>query len=187
MRVTFRPAGSCLVCDRRDVRQINDAMLSGASRRSVARGFGITQSVLERHFHRCLPDDVAEAIAAGQEGSIDAFDGFALIERMAEVARVAMQQVKLIEDDMASGAPSIDPKSAAAVLSAATRSLAEVGKLAFAVQDRPRRAVADEVPEIDRAIWAALERRGHVVPADRPKAWQDEPVWAAPELEAGPS
>lgn len=179
----------CAVCTHFHVREINERLLLGESRRSLAREYGINRNSIDRHWWQCIPQDVkaAAGVQASSDGEVrlDVIDGTLLLGQMARVYERAVSLLDTLEDDMATGDGKVDRRAVVAALREVRQSLVDLAKLNDNVADRQSGTEQEhEDGAIDAAILKALEARDvQVNPQDVPRS--HEP-WPVPALEAGP-
>lgn len=160
----------CTVCARPDVREVNDALIRGRSRRQVAREYGIHSSTLDRHWWRCIPEDVQDAVSAGETEGIDVLDGRSLLAAMEHVVHAAVGLFERLEAEMRDDSKQVDRRAIVASLREVRASIESTAKLSFAVQDRPAPVQESDRPELDAAIFNALRARDVAVEAASPSS-----------------
>lgn len=166
-------AGSrCQVCTSPDLVAIHEQLLLGAPRRRVARVFGLSHDAMDRHWWKHMPAAMkaAAARATDERGpmSMQALDGEVLLGLAGEQYERSVALLDRLEDQMSVKGARVDARSIVAALREVRQSVETLGKLSFAVQDRPGKPEALEAPAIDAAIRRALETRDVIVTDDEP-------------------
>lgn len=171
----------CIVCDHRQIRKINDELLSGRRQAHVARAYGIHVSSMNRHWKICLVDQISaakEARRTSQEEGfqrINAIDGEVLLGQAATIHQRAVSLLDELESRMYAtdedGNPlPVDTRSVVAALRETRQSLESLAKLNYQVADRPAKQERTSRPEIDSCIMEALSSRGLIPDKNKQEA-----------------
>lgn len=186
----------CQVCASPRVSEIHEALLTGASRRAVARAFGLDRSAMDRHWLRHVPEQVraaanrAEDLQGAPRVQVDAISGDVLLGLMATQYETSRDLLDRLELSLATASPTglgVDVRAIVAALREVRQSIESLAKLSFSVADRPAVPVASEAPEIDSAIRRALESRGVTVAEPRSEASYSSSRDGMRALEAAPT
>jgi len=154
----------CTVCDHPGRHGINEALVSGAPYRSVAKRFGLSESAVYRHKTEHLPAHMLKAREVEETARAD--------DLLEQVRNLQTHALVILERAEKAG----DLRTALAAISQARGNLELLGKLAGELDERPVvnlnaspewlevRAVIvgalERHPAAQRAVLGALERTG---------------------------
>lgn len=155
----------CQVCSHPHVDRINEQLLLGAGRRTLARKYAIDRNVFDRHWRNHIPEQIRQAAAAASAEagpprlSVESIQGDVLLGQAAVILEAASELFLTLNEQLEAG-ETVDTRSVVAALREWRASLEALGKLTFALEDRPGRVVESTAPAIDAALMQALEARG---------------------------
>src|SRR5829696_7179067 len=137
----------CTVCDHPERHSIDEALVSGASYRSVAKRFGLSESAVYRHKTEHLPAHLVKAKEAEEVAHADD-----LLEQVRNLQTRAMGILELAEK-------AGDLRTALAAISQARGNLELLGKLAGELDERSvvNLNVSPEWLELRAVIVGTLE------------------------------
>jgi transposase-like protein len=137
----------CTVCDHPQRHSIDEALVTGAPYRSVAKRFGLSESAVYRHKIEHLPAHLSKAKEAEVAARADD-----LLEQVRDLQTHAL-------DILESAEKAGDLKTALAAISQARGNLELLGKLAGELDERPviNLNVSPEWLELRAVIVGALE------------------------------
>jgi transposase-like protein len=137
----------CTVCDHLDKHSIDEALVSGAPYRSVARRFELSESAVYRHKTEHLPTHLLKAREAEEVAQAD--------DLLDQVRHLQTHALEILERAEKTG----DLRTALAAISQARGNLELLGKLAGELDERPvvNLNVSTEWLELRAVIVAALE------------------------------
>jgi transposase-like protein len=137
----------CTVCDHPERHGIDEALVTGASYRSVAKRFGLSESAVYRHKTEHLPAHLLKAREAQEVARAD--------DLLDQVRYLQGHALGILERAERAG----DLRTALAAISQARGNLELLGKLAGELDDRPQVnvLVSPEWLELRTVIVGALE------------------------------
>jgi transposase-like protein len=137
----------CTVCDHPDRRSIDEALVTGAPYRSVAKRFGLSESAVYRHKSEHLPAHLLKAREAEEVAQAD--------DLLEQVRHLQAHALDILERAEKAG----DLRTALAAISQARGNLDLLGKLAGELDERPvvNLIVSPEWLELRAVIVSALE------------------------------
>jgi transposase-like protein len=137
----------CTVCDHPGKHGINEALVSGAPYRSVAKRFGLSESAVYRHKTEHLPAQLLKAREVEETARAD--------DLLEQVRNLQTHALGILERAEKSG----DLRTALAAISQARGNLELLGKLAGELDERPvvNLNVSSEWLELRTVIVGALE------------------------------
>jgi transposase-like protein len=137
----------CTVCDHLERQSIDEALVSGAPYRSVAKRFGLSESAVYRHKTEHLPAHMLKAKEAEEVAQAD--------ELLEQVRYLQTRALGILERAEKAG----DLRTALAAISQARGNLELLGKLAGELDERPvvNLNVSPEWLELRAVIVGALE------------------------------
>jgi len=137
----------CTVCDHPERNGIDDALVSGAPYRSVARRFGLSESAVYRHKTEHLPARLLKAREAEEVAQAD--------DLLEQVRHLQTHALDILDRAEKTG----DLRTALAAISQARGNLELLGKLAGELDERPvvNLNVSTEWLELRAVIVGALE------------------------------
>jgi transposase-like protein len=137
----------CTVCDHPESRSIDEALVSGAPYRSVAKRFGLSESAVYRHKTEHLPVHMLKAKEVEETARAD--------DLLEQVRNLQTHALGILERAEKSG----DLRTALAAISQARGNVELLGKLAGELDERPvvNLNVSSEWQELRAVIVVALE------------------------------
>jgi hypothetical protein len=137
----------CTVCDHPQRHSIDEALVSSASYRSVAKQFGLSDSAVYRHKTEHLPAHLLKAREVEEVARAD--------DLLEQVRHLQAHALDILERAEKTG----DLRTALAAISQARGNLELIGKLAGELDDRPvvNLNVSPEWLELRAVIVGALE------------------------------
>ena len=137
----------CTVCDHRKRHSIDEALVTGAPYRSVAKRFGLSESAVYRHKTEHLPAHLLKAREVEEAARADD-----LLEQVRHLQAHAL-------DILARAEKAGDLRTALAAISQARGNLELLGRLAGELDERPvvNLTVSPEWLELRAVIVGALE------------------------------
>jgi transposase-like protein len=137
----------CTVCDHPGRHGIDEALVSGAPYRSVAKRFGLSESAVYRHKTEHLPAHMLKAREVEETARAD--------DLLAQVRNLQTHALVILERAEKSG----DLRTALAAISQARGNLELLGKLAGELDERPvvNLNISSEWLELRTVIVGALE------------------------------
>jgi transposase-like protein len=137
----------CTVCDHPESHSIDEALVSGASYRSVAKQFELSESAVYRHKTEHLPAQLLKAREVEEATRAD--------DLLDQVRHLQAHALDILERAEKAG----DLRTALAAISQARGNLELLGKLAGELDDRPvvNLSVSPEWLELRAVIVGALE------------------------------
>jgi transposase-like protein len=137
----------CTVCDHLEQQSIDEALVSGAPYRSVAKRFGLSESAVYRHKSEHLPARLLKARKVEEAASAD--------DLLDQVRYLQSHALDILERAEKAG----DLRTALAAISQARGNLELLGKLAGELDERPvvNLTVSPEWLELRAVIVGALE------------------------------
>src|SRR5215203_4427891 len=137
----------CTVCDYQERNGIDDALVSGAPYRSVARRFGLSESAVYRHKTEHLPARLLKAREAEEVAQAD--------DLLEQVRHLQAHTLDILDRAEKAG----DLRTALAAISQARGNLELLGKLAGELDERPvvNLNISPEWLELRTVIVGALE------------------------------
>jgi transposase-like protein len=137
----------CTVCDHPERHGIDEALVTGAPYRSVAKRFGLSESSVYRHKTEHLPDQLLKAKEVEEAARAD--------DLLDQVRNLQAHALDILERAEKAG----DPRTALAAISQARGNLELLGKLAGELDERPvvTLNVSSEWLELRTVIVGALE------------------------------
>jgi hypothetical protein len=137
----------CTVCDHPERRGIDEALVTGAPYRSVAKRFGLSESAVYRHKTEHLPAHLLKAKEVEEVAQAD--------ELLEQVRNLQAHALQILERAENAG----DLRTALAAISQARGNLELLGKLAGELDERPvvNLNVSPEWLELRTVIVGALE------------------------------
>jgi transposase-like protein len=137
----------CTVCDHQKRHSIDEALVSGAPYRSVAKRFGLSESAVYRHKTEHLPAHLLKARKVEEVAQAD--------ELLDQVRHLQTHALDILERAEKAG----DLRTALAAISQARGNLELLGKLARELDGRPvvNLTVSPEWLELRAVIVGALE------------------------------
>ncbi len=138
----------CSVEAHSEAGDIDAALLTGESARSVAARYDVPTRTMQRHAARCLPKRLREALEAAEVAPLTPEQ---LIGRVAQIERKALQLVAAAENERAA------IRDRASALRELRSTVELLSKLSFAAIERPVVERADE--DLDARIRAAIDGR----------------------------
>jgi hypothetical protein len=137
----------CTVCDRPERHSIDEALVSGAPYRGVAKQFGLSESAVYRHKAEHLPAHLLKAREVVEAARADD-----LLEQVRNLQAHALAILQRAEE-------AGDLRTALAAISQARGNLELLGKLAGELDERPvvNLTVSPEWLELRAVIVGALE------------------------------
>jgi transposase-like protein len=137
----------CTVCDHPERRGIDEALVTGAPYRSVAKRFGLSESAVYRHKTEHLPAHLLKAREVEEAARAD--------DLLAQVRNLQTHALDILER----AEKSRDLRSALSAISQARGNLELLGKLAGELDERPvvNLNISPEWLELRAVIVGALE------------------------------
>jgi transposase-like protein len=137
----------CTVCDHQKRHSIDETLVTGASYRSVAKRFGLSESAVYRHKTEHLPAHLLKARKVEEVAQAD--------ELLDQVRHLQTHALDILERAEKAG----DLRTALAAISQARGNLELLGKLARELDGRPvvNLTVSPEWLELRAVIVGALE------------------------------
>ena len=137
----------CTVCDHPERHSIDEALVTGAPYRSVAKQFGLSESAVYRHKTDHLPSHLLKARELKEVAQAD--------DLLDQVRHLQAHALDILERAEKAG----DLRTALAAISQARGNLELLGKLAGELDERPQVnvLVAPEWLELRAVIVGALE------------------------------
>jgi transposase-like protein len=137
----------CTVCDHSEMHSIDEALVSGAPYRSVAKRFGLSESAVYRHKTEHLPTHLLKAKEAQEVAQAD--------DLLEQVRHLQDHALDILERAEKAG----DLRTALSAISQARGNLELLGKLAGELDERPvvNLNVSPEWMELRTMIVGALE------------------------------
>jgi transposase-like protein len=137
----------CTVCDHPERQLIDEALVTGAPYRSVAKRFGLSESAIYRHKSDHLPAHLLKAREVEEMAQAD--------DLLEQVRHLQTHALDILERAEKSG----DLRTALAAISQARGNLELLGKLAGELDERPvvNLNVSTEWLELRAVIVGALE------------------------------
>jgi len=137
----------CTVCDHPERHSIDEALVSGAPYRSVAKRFGLSESAVYRHKTEHVPAHLLKAKDAEEAARAD--------DLLEQVRNLQVHALDILERAEKTG----DLRTALAAISQARGNLELLGKLAGELDERPvvNLNVSPEWLELRAVIVGALE------------------------------
>jgi transposase-like protein len=137
----------CTVCDHLKRQSIDEALVTGAPYRSVAKRFGLSESSVYRHKIEHLPAHLLKAREAEEVATAD--------DLLDQVRNLQAHSLDILERAEKAG----DLRIALAAISQARGNLELLGKLAGALDERPitNVLISPEWLELRTVIASALE------------------------------
>jgi len=137
----------CTVCDHPERHSIDEALVSGAPYRSVAKRFGLSESAVYRHKTEHVPAHLLKAKDAEEAARAD--------DLLEQVRNLQVHALDILERAEKTG----DLRTALAAISQARGNLELLGKLAGELDERPvvNLNVSSEWLELRAVIVGALE------------------------------
>jgi transposase-like protein len=137
----------CTVCDHPGRHSIDEALVSGAPYRSVAKRFGLSESAVYRHKTEHLPAHMLKAREVEETARAD--------DLLEQVRNLQTHALVILERAEKSG----DLRTALAAISQARGNLELLGKLAGELDERPvvNLNISSEWLELRTVIVGALE------------------------------
>jgi transposase-like protein len=137
----------CTVCDHLERHSIDEALLTGAPYRSVAKRFGLSESAVYRHKIEHLPAHLLKAKEAEEVATAD--------DLLDQLRNLQAHALDILERAEKTG----DLRTALAAISQARGNLELLGKLAGELDERPvtNVLISPEWLELRSVIASALE------------------------------
>jgi transposase-like protein len=137
----------CTVCDHHERHDIDEALVTGAPYRSVAKRYGLSDSAVYRHKTEHLPAHLLKAREAEEVAQAD--------DLLEQVRHLQGRALEILERAEKSG----DLRTALAAISQARANLELLGKLAGELDERPvvNLNVSPQWLELRAVIVGALE------------------------------
>jgi transposase-like protein len=137
----------CTVCDHPEIHSIDQALVSGAPYRSVAKRFGLSESAVYRHKTEHLPAHLLKAREVEEVAQAD--------DLLEQVRNLQAHALHILERAEKAG----DLRTALAAISQARGNLELLGKLAGELDERPvvNLNFSPEWLELRAVIVGALE------------------------------